>query len=677
KSVTKGDTVTTQVAIMNNGTGDVSVSAHTATLSDSYSKNVIIDNNDIFMGMTGDYQVNISIADMGGWDSDFIEIKVANLDVIDNATLFVWQDFDGDGHLEMANYTSPESNGQGELARVQYASTRDNRIFGSMKIGNPARFNTSSLIPFIVLRGNPNLVDIYSSNWASGMLFEISVRTYDLYTDWSSVVTTSPWKTENGVSTWNVSLDTSGLQAGFHLGYLNFTDLDTGHTQWMPVSLKVAHGEIDQSDPETNPDANPTHIGDYTLSRAGHTTEISFRDGSMVWVPFTVDESKTKGDQVLVIRVTQLSPGNANFGYVLHYDETPEAFDASWFPILVAPNITGQIQGKNVNWQYIQWESAGFGSDTFISRRGYLRFGLTLDNPLVKYKLGLFSTDMDDELDLRMEMYWLPHMPILDTEITGNSPFFEYCQVSESNLCFYETDIFYGPNAELNLTSVCNFCDPNLPAPSVLFDQIDPITEVTTGSFDFGFDPNISIDYWEKRKFEAGDLVEFTVGPTAAVTNINLWLFTPSTIELFNLTELTTLPITDTGLIFHSDFFFDFATGSIGEVGSFVAKESGEYWFGIDNYGNALPDWIVFTRISRGQITNYQTSSVVINTQTNSQFGIDVEATYDTLTDSYDKVTSLVVGAHTPTNLDSGLYSLDLNIDNLVAPFSSAFCISW
>jgi hypothetical protein len=277
---------------------------------------------------------------------------------------------------------------------------------------------------------------------------------------------------------------------------------------------------------------------------------------------------------------------------------------------------------------------------------------------------------MDDELDLRMEMYWLPHMPILDTEITGNSPFFEYCQVSESNLCFYETDIFYGPNAELNLTSVCNFCDPNLPAPSVLFDQIDPITEVTTGSFDFGFDPNISIDYWEKRKFEAGDLVEFTVGPTAAVTNINLWLFTPSTIELFNLTELTTLPITDTGLIFHSDFFFDFATGSIGEVGSFVAKESGEYWFGIDNYGNALPDWIVFTRISRGQITNYQTSSVVINTQTNSQFGIDVEATYDTLTDSYDKVTSLVVGAHTPTNLDSGLYSLDLNIDNLVAPFA-------
>ncbi|MHA2338374.1 MAG: S8 family serine peptidase, partial [Candidatus Hodarchaeales archaeon] len=670
KSVTKGDIVTTQVAIMNNGTGEVGVSAHNANMTDFDSNTVVIDNNDVFLGMTGDYQINISIAELNGWNSDFIEIKVENLDVIDNATFFVWQDFDGDGHLEMANYTMPETNGKGELARVQYASTRENRTFGILKVGNPARFNTSTQIPFIVLRGNPNLVDVYSSNWASGMIFEVSMRSYDLYSDWSSVVTTSPWKTENGVSVWNVSLDTNGSQAGFHFGYLNFTDLSTGHTQWMPISLKVAYGEIDQSDPTTNVEANPTLIGDYTLSRAGEKSEITFRDGSMVWVPFTVDESKTNGEQVLVIRVTQLSAGDANFGYVLHYDETPNSFDSSWFPILVSPNITGQIQGKNVNWQYIPWESVGFGSDTFISRFGYFRFGFNADPPVVRYKLGLFSNEMEDELDVRLEMYWLPRMPALDARITGNAPFFEYCQVSESNLCFYGTQIFYGPDAELNITTLCNFCDPNLPTPSVLFDKVDPFTEITTGSFDYGFNPDISIDWWEKRKFEAGDLVEFTVGPTEPVTDFNLWLFTPSTLELFNLTRLGSLPLNDTGLIFQSDFFFDFATELIGETGSFVAEESGEYWFGIDNYGFASTDWIVFTRVSRGQITNYQTSSIVINTHTDPEFGLDVEATYDSLTDTYDKVTSLVVGAHTPTNLGSGLYSSDINIDNLVAPFA-------
>ena len=54
---------------------------------------------------------------------------------------------------------------------------------------------------------------------------------------------------------------------------------------------------------------------------------------------------------------------------------------------------------------------------------------------------------------------------------------------------------------------------------------------------------------------------------------------------------------------------------------------------------------------------------------TDSMFGLDEEATYDAFSGTYDKITHMVIGANTPTNLDTGLYSFDANFDNYVAPF--------
>ena len=91
----------------------------------------------------------------------------------------------------------------------------------------------------------------------------------------------------------------------------------------MPLSIKVGFGQIDQSNPNTNPNATPTVIGEYTLPEQGTAAQIQFLDGSMIWVPFSVNESNVPANAVLAIRVTQISSGNASIGFVLHYDETP------------------------------------------------------------------------------------------------------------------------------------------------------------------------------------------------------------------------------------------------------------------------------------------------------------------------------------------------------------------
>ena len=494
-TVTQGTTINTQVAIQNS-VGNFAVSAVHPTLTNTINKTYVVSNKDNFLGPYNDYLVNISLANLPIWSSDYIEITITNIPDFNTVGLYVWHDYNGDGKIETANQTNVQTNGAGELGKVQIEGTTNEQGYGVLQIGNPGQYNNSFFTPILILRGNPQLNDVNKSNWASGDIIGVSIKTYNLYNSWSNAITTSPWKTVNGISYWNVSIDTTNIPAGYNLGFLKFTNTTSGFTEFMPLSVKVGYGQIDQTDPSTNPKATPTVIGTYNLEHLGSTYQVGFQGGSMIWVPFAVNESKTTTSDVLAIRVTQVSGNNATIGFVLHYDATPNYFDASGFQIFDSEYNTGTLNGQNVNWQYIPWDSVGFEQGAFVSRFGYLRYQSTTSGGIVNYRIGLFTTNATSPVSVKLEMYWHSSMPSITSDITTKSALASYCQDSYSTTCLSYTNILFGPNADLELVSKCTQCDPNLPSPSVVFGVQQAVTNLTTGNFHYGVDPSYSVDYW-------------------------------------------------------------------------------------------------------------------------------------------------------------------------------------
>ena len=665
-TITQGTTVTTQVTIQNNGTGTFQVTPTEDKITSIINQSYLIGSNDQFQSQAGDYLVNISLANLFPtiWTSDYIEITVTNLLEFDNASFFIWHDYNGNGKMEMVNNSY-----SGELARVQYVNTRDNVTYGILKIGNPGQYNTAGETPYLILRGSPKFNNVFNPHWAKDLAVGISVKVFNLHSDWSNAITVTPWKTINQMNILNVSINTTGMEAGFHFGHLNFTNTVTHHSELMPLSIKVGFGQIDQSNPNTNPNATPTVIGEYTLPEQGTAAQIQFLDGSMIWVPFSVNESNVPANAVLAIRVTQISSGNASIGFVLHYDETPNDFDTNWFQILVSPSNTGVFNGHNVNWQYIPWDTVGFGQGDFVTHYGYARYQSQTTANIIHYKIGLFTTQADTQTSVKLEMYWLPNIPSVGTDITSPAPKTTYCSNSYQSSCLSSTNVILGPNAKLDMNTTCTNCDPNLPTPTILFNREQSITNFSTGSFTYGYDTGFSVDYWVKKTFQAGDLVEFSVLPTNPSAQLLLWLFTPNSLNAINQSYLEPLPMNNTGVLLFSDYLFQFGQANGGTYGSFVAQSTGEYWFGIDNYGSVNTNWMVFTKISRGSVKNLNTSTIDYNTMNDSTFGLKTEATFDISTGTYNNTSNLVLGAYTPTGLSNSFYSVDVAIDNYVAPF--------
>ena len=661
-TITKGVTYNTQVSVSNSGAKNIDASAVRTVLNNTITTTDTITSSDLFQGQKGDYLVNLSLANLNMWSADFVQITVTNAGAFDNVSFFTWYDYNHDGKMQMADYNNPQTNGAGELARVQYQSIIG-KDYAVLQVGNPGQYNNAFNHPYIILRGNTESNDVYNSTWAVGQTIGISVKIYRLYADWSNAIKITTSSSTSTQTTWDVAIDTSTMSAGFNGGFIKFTDTATNYTEYMPLSVKVSYGQIDKSDPATNPNANPTTIGTYNIPYIGSPFQIGLQGGSMIWVPFSVDESKTTTNSVLAIRVTQESPTDSisSLGFVLHYDGTPNYFDSYWFQIFTSYQNTGVVNGKNVNWQYIPWSQVGFEQGAFINRFGYIRYQNQSDPQVFNYRIGLFTTNASAQTNVKLEMYWLPNMPVTYSQASGPSAG-SYCRYSYQTNCLETSNILIGPDAQLSVQTVCNPCDPNLPQPTVLYNKVAEQTVQTTGTFPNGFDPSYSIDMWEKRHFEAGDLVEFSLLPTNPSAKLNTWIFTPDTLAFFNQTLLNQVPITDLGILLSADMSFY-------EQGAFIASTTGDYWFGIDNFGTVNTGWMLFTKVSRGSLQDAQTNNITINTGTDSQFGLSTEATYDLQTGLYDNVTNVVIGAKTPTGLSTNIYSLDLAIDNLVAPF--------
>ena len=669
-TVSQGTTVNTQVVVQDNNSKLI-VKPVESSVSSVVSESYTITNNDQFISPQGDYLANISLRRFNVWSSDYLEITVSNLYSFDNVSLFVWNDLNKNGRIEMANPNNASTSGMGELARVQYMSTRNNQTYAVLQVGNPAIFNSSTEEPFLILRGSPQTNNVYSPTWAVGKVVDISIKAYNLSTDWSNAITVTPWKSVRSTNTtyFNVSINTTGMEAGYHFGYLQFTQINSLHVTLMPVSIKVGFGQIDGSNPANNPSASPTEIGVYNIPYFGTTFNAGFVDGSLIWVPFSVNESVVPYNAVLAIRVTELTHSNATLGFVLHYDETPFSLDASWTQILVSDNNTGIYNGHSVNWQYVAWNSVGFGKGDFVARGGLVRIQTQTTQSIVHYRVGLFTTAADNQTSVKLEMYWLPQMPVVRTTVGTTSTKDSYCQVSVNSTCVSPMNVIFGPNADLSLTATCNPCDPNLPTPDILFNTEQSITDYSTGSFTHGYDPSISVDYWEKRYFQAGDLIEFAELPTNPSAQLLLWLYTPTTLGMINDSIITPVPMNNTGYLLLSDYLFQFGNANGGTYGTFIAKTSGVYWFGIDNYGTVSTNWVLYTKESHGTLEDLNTNTMNYNTMTSPQFGLKTEATYDLQNGSYSNPTNLVVGAATPTGLSISPYSVDVSIDNYVAPF--------
>lgn len=530
------------------------------------------------------------------WDVDYLELNVGgpSWDMIWFAQLMLWND--------------TNNNGIPELSEIgEYGRTFGGQNFGMIKLGDPARAWFGNGKPVLVLVGDPGMVDVSSPSWGVGLSFDISIKRYTMQ-DMAGI-----WFSGN-----TINIDTSSYPWGYHHGWVTLSAGST--TQYMPLTVKVIESLVGTQNA-------PQMMGVFKLKQSTYLNGVGAPiDGTVVSIPFEVDHNNHEWDDVLVFRIT--SPNINHIGAFLSYDENP--IGAGGYVIWHQDGMTGEdvsgLGGEDVLWYYHPWEQQNFYAFELGS-------GGTFN-----YRLGLYSQDLAGPFtDVTVEAYWLDSMPYYQAGF------------SDGSTGDWPGQVLQGPNFNLQFTLECtSSCDANLNGMVDLlygYKQLLP-TIGTSGEYENGVIGDASVDHWETREFTAGDYVEWTGGSDDWVDDSDVFYYFPSTAQMLGLPTNVpgSLPQPYDGIG---------ATAEAVEYGSFIAPETGTYYFALDNWAGGSSGWFLETTVIRdpilynaGAVTSY-----TINTQTHSSFGDEVESTFEWQTSSFNNPTYMTIQGSNPTNL--------------------------
>lgn len=611
--ITEGDTYETQVMVEGNSS-DVTVDAVSlgTPLVGTHTFDLETDSDVIADGF-GAFRAAIDPTEAWNFTAnqwDYLEIYIHGDDYGKTyyTDLFSWID-DGDGEIFMRSGT----NG-GELAHIQRAYSGN---YGMIKMGAGVQI-TDDGVPLLVVRPD-DVVDRQDPLWVKGLSIDVTIRAYNYTTD--SMFTID----DAGDGLFDVEIDTTGASPAVHTGYLAFTM--GGHVQYMPYYVKVA-ANIDAGTGTTPTDVATVELNQYGLENANG----AMADGDWIWLYFQINETKHTQDQYLV---TKISGDVDHLGAFMGWDEIPKYRGGQ--EIWSHSGLTGE----DVLWYYQSWEEPNW----YAYEVG--------PGGIFTYHLGVYSTDLAQPFnDVTVEMYWLDTLP------------------SSVNK-FYDADgndissggLIQGPNYEINATGMVVNADPQWASgdAQILFGALEAKTIVTTGEYENGVIGDTSVDWWETREFMAGDLVEWSAGADDGADDSDVFIYFPSTAASLGLP--TAVPGDLPG-----GYDLSAGTAAAVESGSFVAPETGTYFFALDNWDGGASGWILTTKFSRGELKPMGNLTLTVDTMTNPAFGENVESVYDPATGTWDVTNAVSVGMHTPTNLDANLTTAAFYFDNWVHP---------
>ncbi|KKL59774.1 hypothetical protein LCGC14_2211960, partial [marine sediment metagenome] len=387
-------------------------------------------------------------------------------------------------------------------------------------------------------------------------------------------------------------------------------------------------------------------------------------DGNLVWVPFSINETKVaeqtnlvtdpdttevvSGGAYFVVKATLNNGGSSDdLGLVLTYDDVGKYRTGQ--VIYDLPSSTGvDSSGNPVIWYYLNWHEPG--------NPGWYLGTVGIGRDINNFQFGLYSFGNSAPFaNVTLEAYFIDGMPNFNSYWT------------DANGDAVTTGSVH--RGDLNMRVECTPCDPNIAGNyEVLFGALEAETIFTEGEYENGVIDETSVDWWETRDFQAGDLVEWEAGDPADSQDHDFYWFDPSTAAALGLPTPVPGPLP-------SGYF---ATGQGNaqaiENGGFIASETGTYFLALDNWGGGASTWFVETKASRGSLDPQGALTYSIDTATD----LDVAKTeaiwqwnYDALGNivtGYDKTAAVSLGTFTPTNLGTNLSTIALNIDNEQAP---------
>ena len=496
----------------------------------------------------------------------------------------------------------------------------------TMHVGDPARFTGQNLA--LSLRSWASGVS--PSVW-DGLAINVSI-TYFKNTPWSAVTITN---STNGL--FNVSIDTTGMPVGFNFGWIYWMDAN-GNMVHTALTVKVTSPVIDGTS------ASPNVVGTFTLT--DYDDAYWDEHGDLIWVPIAIDETQTTDTSVLVIKAEILNSPNSDLNLIFTYDDIPKYRGGQ--TIFQQVGLTGPSE----IWFYQPWSSIYSYSHT----SGGIYTGIWT------YKLGLYSEWLEQsDVQVQISAYWLNALPSFTTD------FYD----SQGNVLSSTDQLLTGPNYMLNATTTCDSpcVDPNLVGQYQLVMGDMKVIEFNDQGTYVNPAAGTSIDKWIGVDLVAGDYVYLEGGDPNDISDNDIYIYAPSTAASKGIPANYPVPATrPSGYDYHTQL-----DGSAIEYTTFTALETGTYWVGMDDWAVANNDYYLYLNIRRGTVSPQGTTSININTQTDPNFGQNVEATYNPATKSFDKISPVTIGVSTPTNLeslmtDSGLTFGTFIFDNWVAP---------
>ena len=334
---------------------------------------------------------------------------------------------------------------------------------------------------------------------------------------------------------------------------------------------------------------------------------------------------------------------NSEINLILTYDAIPKYRGGT--TIFQQLGLTG----PNEIWFYQAWSSIY----SYASATG----------GIWTYKLGLYSDYLANSgVQVKLSAYWINALPSFTTN------FYD----TQGNVLGHSNEVLTGPNYMLNATTVCDVpcADPNLVGNYQLvmgdmklveFYQEGTYTNAKSGS---------NIDKWIGVDLIVGDQVYLEGGDYYDINDNDIYIYKPSTaaskgIPTYYPTPTSSVP---SGYDFHTQL-----DGSAQEYVYFTAPETGTYWVGMDDWAGSTALYYLYVQAKRGTVLPQGSTTIQINTQTDSNFGMNVEAKYNPDTGMFDKLSPVTIGVMTDSNIedyltDNGLIFGTFYVDNYPAP---------
>jgi hypothetical protein len=484
------------------------------------------------------------------------------------------------------------------------------------KMGDTGRFGTDNV--FMGIRGS----------FTNGVNVSVTVQGYN-YVDNSAVTTV--WDSTTGTandqdSFFNVSIDTTGMSAGFHHGFLEITS--GAVVKHMPMTVKVydvitANGTAGDSPQEF---ASFTFIEDNYNEKTGW---LNYGSTGNYFASFGVNESDTDhAGHTLVLKAEfEDATANDDLNMELFWDAIPKYRGSQ--------NIFSQ-EGATADgtvWYYMPWGTTDdSGSPVWYAASAGGTF---------IYTVALWSDFYDGfNRSVKLSGYWLTSDP--DVEFTWTDDSDE--EVATGSL-------IQGPVANVTV-SLSVTGDSNIVDKAIYFGELVERDVIDVeGSLPAGSNPGRSVDSIVTADLIGGDQISvyFWIPDGDPVADdIDLAVFAPGH-----------EPAIGDGFGDSIAQFYTDASGGDESIceGIFIAPSTGTYYFGVDTFGT--------TKDYKGTIT--PSASAVVNTGESSSFTFNTDNVGPNPYNFTDGDVGLAAEARLGSNLDTDS-KVTFTIDNDVVP---------